>query len=136
VITYADAKKLDTNKKTLIVDHTGNQSLLIDMAEQLGSAHLHTALIGAVQNDQLEQPENTTKHGKFFFAPIQAQKCIERWGNADFYQHYANAWSSFKNKASDWVDLKTLDSIAAGEQAYLKLLDGSPSPRNGIVVKV
>lgn len=135
VMTYDDIASLDDSTKTLIVDHTGNQELLNNMADKLGDSHTHTALIGAVQNDNLDQ-KGLPKHGKFFFAPIQAQKCIERWGHAKFGEEYAKAWSMFKDKANNWVELKSLSSLKEAEQAYLHLFESTQSPRDGIVVKL
>jgi len=133
IITYDDVSTLNQKQKTLVVDHTGNQVLLNNMAKQLGDKHTHTALIGAVQNDQLEQ-KDTPKHGKFFFAPVQAHKCIERWGHEKFAQEYANAWNLFKEQVTQWVNLENLNSIEEAHKAYLNLFASSQSPKKGIIV--
>jgi hypothetical protein len=136
VIAYDNKSDIDNSLATVVVDFTGNQAMLHEIADQLGESHLYTSLIGAVQNDSLEQLEGKLKQGQFFFAPIQAQKCIERWGHQEFNQHYAKAWKLFLDQAKHWVDLEDVNGIEEAQAAYLTLLSGSPSPRAGMIARI
>jgi len=134
VSTYDDVADLNSGQRTVIVDHTGNQNMLHDMGDVLGDTHAETVLIGAVQNDKLEQSERG-KHGQFFFAPVQAHKCFERWGPEGFANEYAKEWNIFLEKLNDWVDVHNITGTEEMQAMYLRLLDGSPSPRTGIVAR-
>jgi hypothetical protein len=133
IITYDNWKELDTSKPTCIIDFTGNQKLLKQIAAHLGDAHVYTSLIGAVQNDKLDDIEGAIKHGQFFFAPIQAQKCIARWGHAEFNRKYSKALNDFIRQTATWLEVKKIDGEDNIKNAYLSLLTQSPSPKEGLV---
>ena len=135
-INYSDLDKLDTSKRTTIIDFTGNQKMLKQIAASLGDSHAYTSLIGAVQNDRLEDEEGAAKHGQFFFAPIQAQKCVKRLGNAEFTKLYSSALSAFIERANHWIELETLEGPEAVEKKYIDLLKTSPPPEKGYIASI
>ena len=136
IIKYSELDKLDTSKRTTIIDFTGNQKMLKQIAASLGESHAYTSLIGAVQNDRLEDEEDATKHGQFFFAPIQAQKCVKRLGNVEFTKLYSTALSAFIERANTWITLETLEGPQAVEKKYIDLLKNSPPPEIGYVASI
>ena len=136
IINYSALDKLDTSKRTTIIDFTGNQKMLKQIAASLGDSHAYTSLIGAVQNDRLEDEEDATKHGQFFFAPIQAQKCVQRLGNAEFTKLYSSALSAFIKRANHWIELETIEGPEEVEKKYIDLLKNSPPPEKGYVASI
>ena len=136
VINYSDLAQLDNTKRTTIIDFTGNQKMLKQIAKALGDKHAYTSLIGAVQNDRLEDEENAEKHGQFFFAPIQAQKCVKRLGNEEFTKLYSSQLSKFIERAKHWIELESLDGPEEVEKKYIDLLKNSPPPEKGYVASI
>lgn len=133
IITYEAKDKIDNSKRTTIIDFTGNQKMLKDVAAHLGAAHAYTSLIGAVQNDRLDDVEGALKHGQFFFAPIQAQKCVARFGHKEFNQEYSSTLDAFIQRAKVWITLEEVNGAADIEKTYLDLLKHSPSPKQGLI---
>ncbi len=136
IISYSELDKLDTSKRTTIIDFTGNQKMLKKIAAALGDSHAYTSLIGAVQNDRLEDDDDATKHGQFFFAPIQAQKCTQRFGPEEFTKMYSSALVTFIERAKHWIELETLEGAEQVEEKYIDLLKNSPPPEKGYVASI
>ncbi len=136
IINYSELDKLNNSKRTTIIDFTGNQKMLKQIANGLGDKHAYTSLIGAVQNDRLEDEEDATKHGQFFFAPIQAQKCVQRLGTIEFTKLYSTALSQFIERAKQWIELENLEGTEEVEKKYIDLLKNSPPPEKGYIASI
>lgn len=136
IINYTELDKLDTSKRTTIIDFTGNQKMLKQIATSLGDSHAYTSLIGAVQNDRLEDEDDATKHGQFFFAPIQAQKCTQRYGPEKFTKMYSSALVKFIERAKHWIELESLEGAEQIEKKYINILKNSPPPEKGYVASM
>ncbi|NNC97970.1 MAG: DUF2855 family protein, partial [Gammaproteobacteria bacterium] len=89
-----------------------------------------------VQNDQLDDEAGAVKHGKFFFAPIQAQKCIARDGHAEFNKQYAETLDAFIQQAKTWLSMQEVNGVDNVRELYLQLLSKSPPPEIGYVASI
>ena len=132
VLSYNDIESID-NKKSSIVDFSGNDKTQSKLQEKLGDNLLYNCLVGMVD---WQNKGNAAVNGTFFFAPTQASKRNKEWGSQVFQEKLAESWLSFIKNAKNWISVKETTSTEALSDLYLEMLDGKVNPSIGHIVKI
>lgn len=134
VYSYDQIDKLRADESTVVVDFAGNKDMLLNLLEQFGEALKHIALVGASHWDQRIKGNGVLgEKAAFFFAPTQAKKRIEEWGNAGFQRNLADVWVPFLQSASQWLEVKNTRNLA---ELYQEMLNGKSNPKEGHIVRL
>jgi hypothetical protein len=132
ILAYDDLSGLEAGGGAVLVDFTGDPSLLGAVRERLGGALVHSTLVGFTHDR--EASDAATPAGpeeEFFFAPTE----IERRGRG-FAREYAQAWASFAPVAERVLRIERVTDGDGLVRAYRELLDGRADPAVGFVASL
>lgn len=135
VVTYDRVTDIDPAGGTVIVDMSGNSSLLHELHTHLGDGLAHSCRVGATHReaggpvDGIPGPPPT-----FFFAPTQIKKRSDEWGREEFETRVAAALSEFLRHASGWMTIERGAGPEAVTRVYLDTLDGRSRPEVGHIL--
>ena len=132
VLAYDDLGPLDAGGGAVLVDFTGDPSLLDAVRERLAGALVHAILVGFTHDR--EASDAVTPAGpeqEFFFAPGE----IVRRGRG-FAGAYAEAWRSFASVAERAVRIERITDGDGLLRVYRELLDGRADPAAGFIASL
>jgi len=98
--------------------------------------HLGEHLVRDVAVGLTSQVPNTDAADEFFFAPVQMRKRRQDWGRDVLDRRFADAWFRFAAVVGDWLDVRVTAGPAALQRAWLEVLAGRTSPREGRVIQL
>lgn len=131
VIVYE--KYVQQLKKTpsMVVDFSGNITLLQGIATHLGKSMKYTSLIGFTD----WQSAGLFKHPKaaMFFAPDERDLMAKQLGGAVLNQRLGKTLFQFIQEAKKWMELEYVDKSDV-KQLYLDMLNGKIDPSKGCLV--
>ena len=141
VISYDDLGRI-SNDLSVMVDMSGNQSVLSSVQGSLGDKMLKCLTVGMTHWDkggsvdealaQAELQERT----EFFFAPAHIQKRIGDWGH-DGYAEKTNLFMSARAlQSKDWMQVKEISSLENFTSTYEEVVAGNINPNEGIIVQL
>ncbi|MEM1122265.1 MAG: DUF2855 family protein [Bacteroidota bacterium] len=134
VWSYDQVGQIDNNRKSIIVDFSGNEQLQANLQSHLGEHLVYNCLVGMVDWTQRGGKGSAAQNGTFFFAPTQAVKRNKEWGVAGFQQKLGMAWLQFTNQIGDWMTVKTTEGAQGLADLYLPMLNGKIDPKVGHIV--
>ncbi len=137
VLTYDEIASL-AGDPTVYVDVAGDTRLRRAVHEQLGSALVHSAVVGAAHHDAAPDDGGALPGPRptFFFAPDQMRKRYADWGPQGVEERHAEAWHRFAPVVQEWVDVTVGSGPEALQAAWLETLAGKTPPRVGHVVQL
>ncbi|MCU0443997.1 MAG: DUF2855 family protein [Microscillaceae bacterium] len=135
VLDYQQVTDLDPEQTYVIVDFSGNQTLQIAIQKQVKDKLKYTCAVGLTHWDQLKSEEKPAQKGVVFFAPSQAQKRNQEWGQAGFQARIGEAWRVFGESAGQWLQIEWADTPNDIAQIYHQTLAGKTLPQNGYMLK-
>ncbi|NJN51173.1 MAG: DUF2855 family protein [Gammaproteobacteria bacterium] len=138
VLTYEALDTLDAATASVFVDMAGNGNVLRRVHEHFGDALRHSCLVGATHWQGRGGAARATLPGpkpELFFAPSQIAKRSKEWGPDGFRDAYDAAWAAFLPDVERWLEVRSVDGLAAARAAYAELLEGNVSPSVGLVVR-
>ncbi len=120
---------------SVYVDMAGNGEVKAALHTRLDGHLKHSAAVGLSHWDKF-QPQLLLAgiKPKFFFAPAQAGKRSEEWGQAKVQQEIGAAWKRIAAEASGWMTLQEHEGLDSAPAVYAALADGSADPRDGQIV--
>lgn len=134
-VAYDAITTLDNSLPTVYVDMAGNGDVRAALHAHFDDKLKYSCSVGATNWDQmgsnkdLKGPKPT-----LFFAPAQAQKRSGEWGADGLQQRIASAWSSFIERANDWVDVVEESGEDAISRVYSNTLEGTVAPKKGYIL--
>src|SRR5262245_5707023 len=142
VVTYDDVASLPADTPAVLVDLTGDSTLLARVHRYFGDRLRFSSSVGFSHREAVERegPETALPGAppELFFAPTQIRKRSLEWGAAEFQRRFASALHRFVAAASDpgrgWlriVEGRGPDTVA---RAYLDTLEGRVAPDQGHVL--
>ncbi|MFT5484393.1 MAG: hypothetical protein ACI9GW_003058 [Halieaceae bacterium] len=135
-ITYEDIEKIDASVPTVIVDMSGNSSVLGRMHSHLGENMKHCVNVGITHWEATgDNPDINTERSEFFFAPAHIQMRIKEWGVEGFDEKTANFIKNTVAKSRSWLKLKTLPGLQGLESIYPDVCAGAVAPDEGIIIE-
>lgn len=137
VSDYDSAAALDASVPTTIVDMAGNNELLGKLHKHLGDNMKFCQNVGLTHWDAIKpNPDVIAERSEFFFAPGQMQKRMKDWGPAGF-EEKVNAFVARSAKTCrSWMSVKELNGLAALDDVYESVCNGSADPSTGLIVKI
>lgn len=137
VMGYADAEKVDAHEPTVIVDMSGNGSLLSRLHGHLGEQMRMTAKVGLTHYDAAETSDGYIKdRSRFFFAPSHIAKRAQDWGPGEFEKRAHQFWRDAARSSQQWLKVEHHDGPDAVESAYKRLLRGEVAADTGIIASL
>lgn len=136
VQTYDEVTDI-TRIPSVYVDMSGNAAVKTALHAALGDQLKHSAAVGISHWDQF-QTKLDLKGPKpeFFFAPGQIAKRRDEWGPGVIEKKITEAWKRLAADASDWMDVKVHDGMAAAPAVYQALAEGRANPRKGHIIRL
>jgi len=137
VIGYDDLSAMDSDEPTVIVDMSGNGSMLSELHRRLGVNMRYTSNVGLTHYDAGQMgPDFIRERSSMFFAPGHIQKRTEEWGPGEFQRRAHAFWHSVAIRSRDWLNIEQYRGINKMQSVFERVRDGEVSPDVGLVVIV
>jgi hypothetical protein len=137
VLAYDQLDQVNSSIQTVIVDMSGNNSVLVNLHKRLGDLMKFTLKVGLTHWKASNPNEGIIKkRSKFFFAPSHIQKRIEDWGGAEFDKKTFHFLLEAIAKTKAWLSYKNLDGLDQLTKLYPKVCDGTVPADQGLIVKM
>lgn len=137
VATYDDLSSINGTRPTVIVDMSGNGTVLSELHALLGDNMKYTSNVGVTHYDASEMgPNFVRERSAMFFAPAHIQKRANEWGPGEFEKKAYRFWDEASKKSRDWLVIGRHDGMDALGGVYHELLAGKVSPDKGIIVSL
>ena len=134
VLTYEQIADVD-NRPSVIVDMSGNGSVLASLHQHLADNMRFTSNVGLTHYDDNKMTEGFIKErSQMFFAPGHIQKRAKDWGPGVFDKKSFAFWHSAAKRSSDWLGYEHINGIAAFGDAYKDMLAGNIRPEVGLIL--
>jgi len=137
VIDYEDLSAIDCDEPTVIVDMSGNGSMLSELHRRLGVNMRYTSNVGLTHYDAGQMgPDFIRERSSMFFAPGHIQKRTEEWGPGEFQKRAYAFWHSVAIRSRDWLNIEQYHGIDNIQSLFERVRNGEVSPDVGSVVIV
>jgi len=136
-ITYETLSKIDATVPSVIVDMSGNGSVLGQLHTQLGDNMMRCINIGLTHWGAMEKGAGIiSERSHFFFAPAQIQKRVKDWGADKFAERSSSFMSGTALKSRDWLEMRKIDGLTGLAGIYSDLCDGKIAANEGLIVEL
>lgn len=136
-ITYDAIQQIDSTIPTVIVDMSGNQSLLVNLHTLLGDHMKWTINVGLTHWTNARPKEGIiADRSEFFFAPGHIQKRLKDWGPAGFDQKTSGFMIETAMKSRQWLNFKEVDGLKGLGKVLPAVVTGQVSADEGLIVKM
>ena len=136
-IAYGAVKEIDADVATVIVDMSGNTTVLAALHEHLGDNMKFTSKVGLTHwEDGQQQSGIIAERSEWFFAPDHIQKRIADWGAAEFTRRTGQFLSDTAAKTKEWLTFHTLDGLAGLAAVHVEVCKGGRPPEEGLIVEL
>lgn len=131
-ITY-DAIEAELAKApSVYVDMAGNADVRGRLHHHLGDDMKHSAAVGTSHWDKFEPTGDLPgARPRFFFAPAQIEKRRQEWGPGEIEKRIDAAWRRVASTSDAWMDIKIHQGLAAAEETYQALSNGTVPGNEG-----
>lgn len=137
VVTYDDLTAIDVTQPTVIVDMSGNGTVLSDLHALLGDNMKYTSNVGVTHYDENKMgPHFIRERSAMFFAPAHIQKRTQEWGPGEFEKKAYRFWHDASIKSREWLNIEHHNGMDALGIIYNSLLSGKVAPDKGIIVSL
>ena len=139
IICYDQLGNIDESKTTVMVDMSGNRSVLGTLHEALGDNMLNCISVGMTHwetlsdNDPLAAKINRQR-SSFFFAPAHVQKRVGDWGQDGFNQQAGAFTQARMQQSAGWMTVETVPDFGAFAEVYAEVVVGKMNPNEGLIV--
>lgn len=135
VLGYDDLQEVDSDKPTVIVDMSGNGSVLSELHRHLGVNMRFTSNVGLTHYDAGQMgPDFIRERSSMFFAPEHIRKRGEQWGPGEFQKRAYAFWHSSAIRSRDWLNIEHCHGIDCMRDVFRRVRDGKVRPDTGLVV--
>lgn len=134
-VTYDNVQSLDATLPTVYVDMAGSGDVRSAVHHHFSSNLKYSCSVGASHWDQMGS--NSDLPGAkptLFFAPAQAKKRSEEWGQSGLQRRSAEAWLAFLEKAVHWTEVVQQSGTDAICRVYDDTLTGKANPKHGHIL--
>ncbi|MEQ8748359.1 MAG: DUF2855 family protein [Amphiplicatus sp.] len=134
VATYDRVSSIDAAIPSVIVDMSGNKTVLADLADHLGDKMRFCLQVGVTHYEASDgaMPAPSDRRA-FFFAPGHIQKRAGDWGPGAFEAKALDFWRDAAKKSRAWLSVERIDGAAATEKVFHDLREGKITPDRGII---
>ena len=141
VSTY-QAAELIAQVPTVLVDFSGNRSVVEAVHNRYADRLKHSCAIGATHWDSLESLDaDLETAGKglagprhtMFHAPNQIHKRQKEWGAEAYMQLYAGHWQDYADQSQVWFEFEDAHGLSAAQATFNAFLDGQTRPQSAYI---
>ena len=137
VVTYGNERDIDTSKKSVYVDMSGNGELRNTLHNLLGENMVRSIGVGATHwEERRSGGDMPGAKPEFFFAPAQIGKRNKDWGPGVLMQKAYAAGAILAARTGDILNVEFIRGPEAARDIWLDMLDNKVSPRRGIMVSL
>lgn len=137
VVTYGNEAEIDSSKKSVYVDMSGNGELRNKLHNLLGENMVRSIGVGATHwEERRGGGDMPGAKPEFFFAPAQIGKRNKDWGSGVLFQKAYAAGAQLATRTSDNLDVEILNGMEAARDIWIETLDNKVSPKRGIMVSL
>ncbi len=137
VIPYDALTSIDPNTPTVIVDMSGNGSVLAQLHSHLGAAMVYCSNVGATHWDEMgPQPGFIRERSAMFFAPAHIQKRNAEWGPGAFEARALEFWKRGAVQSRSWLKIERVPGLKALMPVFHEMRLGRMAPDRGVIVDV
>ena len=139
VISYDDLENV-SNDLSVMVDMSGNQSILSTVHESLGDKMLKCITVGMTHWDKAGTAEEALvqaelqERTEFFFAPAHIQKRNNDWGKEGYNERTSIFMNARATQSLEWMQIKEVSGLDNFTQTYEEIVSGNINPNEGIIV--
>lgn len=135
VLSYDDVGAIDKDAPTVIVDMSGNGTLLSNLHAHLANNMRFTSNVGLTHyRDHEMGPAFIAERSNWFFAPSHIEKRAKDWGPGEFEKKAMAFWHDAAMRSRKWLKLSEFNGFDALQGVYKQLLSGKVSPDKGVIV--
>ncbi len=139
VLPYGELASIRTDRPTLYVDFSGDESLRSTLHHHLGEALVYDCFAGSAQNTQfLRDTDLPGPAPRFYFAPDQIRKRNADWGHETVNRKFNEAQLRFIERVGQahapWLQIQEHSGFAAAGELIAALHGGRIDPLKGHVV--
>ena len=135
--TYDDVADLDASIPTVIVDMSGNGTLLAALHKHLGDNMKFTINVGLTHWTNFRpMPGIIAERSEFFFAPGHIQMRLKDWGPEVFGQKSNAFIMETIAKTSQWLTFRKIDGLEGMAEIHQAVCNGEVSPSEGLIVEM
>ncbi len=125
VLAYDEIENIDANKPAVIIDMSGDGTVLGKLHKALGANMKFTSNVGVTHYDANDMgPDFIRERSQMFFAPGHIQKRAEEWGPGAFEIQAFDFWKDAAVKSRDWLTIRRSAGRDAVENAWREVLAG------------
>ena len=139
VISYDDLENV-SNDLSVMVDMSGNQSILSTVHESLGDKMLKCITVGMTHWNKAGTAEEALvqaelqERTEFFFAPAHIQKRNNDWGKEGYNERTSIFMNARATQSLEWMQIKEVSGLDNFTQTYEEIVSGNINPNEGIIV--
>ncbi len=136
VTTYDEVNTL-TAERPLFVDFAGSDAVRVSVHQKFGDRLAASMVIGDTHWDST--PAAAPLPGPrpaLFFAPTEAVKRMEAWGQAGFAARLDAKWQSFMESTKPWLRIVEGRGAASALDHYHAILEGKAAADEGVVLSL
>lgn len=133
--SYDALADLDASRPTVIVDMSGNGSLLGQLQSRLGDNMRYCINVGLTHWDEFKPAAGMPKErAEFFFAPGHIQKRMKDWGPEAFASKTSVFLRDTARKSRQWLKLRDINGLDELAQIYPAVCNGKIPANEGLIV--
>jgi len=131
------APRVDSARKTLIVDFAGDEGVLAQIETQVGDSLARVCRVGRThwQTAAGGFPEAARDRVEFFFAPTHIERLVRDWGADRFEQKLVETLDAFALRSNAWFSRTYVDGSAGLIDAYRNLAAHKIGPSHLLVAR-
>ena len=140
VLSYDELDKIDASKASVMVDMSGNRTVLGTVHGALGDNMIQCINVGMTHWEDFDGEQDPiakqiiTQRSGFFFAPGHIQKRIGDWGQ-DGYNARTDAFMATRaDQSKNWMRVEHVSGFADFSAVYNDVVIGKMNPDEGLVV--
>lgn len=136
-LTYEQVSNLDNSLPTVVVDMSGNNSVLVNLHQSLKNQMKFTLKVGLTHWKETNPNEGIIRErSKFFFAPSHIEKRIQDWGSSEFDRKTSSFLVAATTQTKKWLNYKELQGLKELKTLYQDVCSGSVPADVGLIVKM
>lgn len=134
IVAYEELLTIDSEEPAVIVDMSGNGSVLSDLHRHLGANMRYTSNVGLTHYDAGPMgPDFIRERSSMFFAPGHIQKRAEEWGPGEFQKKAYAFWHSAATRSRDWLNIEHCYGVDGMAGVFERVRDGKLSADTGLI---
>lgn len=135
VVSYDHIERDLVQQASVFVDMAGNADIRRRVHTHLDSHLVHSCAVGTSHWDQFAPPADLPgARPKFFFAPAQAEKRQQQWGERELRRRLGAAWRSLAMDSRQWMHVQEARGPDAVTTTWLQIANGQAAPDTGYIL--